>query len=75
MRDGLGLVAVGLVLGLAAAAGTSRLIQQLLFGVQPLDALVYGGVAAAFAVVAALACLGPSLRAARIDPLVAFRAD
>ena len=38
-----------------------------------LEPIVYGGVAALFALVAALACLFPSLRAARIDPLVALR--
>ena len=75
MRSGLKLVALGLVIGLAAAAGAARLIQTLLFNVQPLDPLVYGGVAALFALVAALACLLPSLRASRIDPLVALRAD
>ena len=75
MRSGLGLVAVGLVLGLASAAAASRLIRQLLFGVGPLNPIIYLGVAATFGLVAALACLGPSLRASRIDPLVAFRAD
>ena len=75
MRSGLGLVAVGMVLGLAGAAAASRLIRQLLFGVGPLNPLIYLGVAVLFAVVAALACLGPSLRASRIDPLVAFRAE
>ena len=74
MRSGLGLVAVGLLLGLAGAAGTARLIRQQLFGIEPLDAGIYVAVAALFAAVAALACLGPSLRASRIDPLVAFRA-
>jgi putative ABC transport system permease protein len=75
MRDGLRLVTVGLVAGLAAAAGAARLIETLLFGVRPLDPLVYGGVAGVFAVVAALACLLPSLRASRIDPLLALRAE
>ena len=73
MRSGMGLVAAGLVLGLAGAAATARLIRQLLFGVAPLHPLIYFGVAAIFLAVAALACLGPSLRAARIDPLVTFR--
>jgi predicted permease len=75
MRDGLRLVTVGLVAGLAAAAGAARLIETLLFGVRPLDPLVYGGVAGVFAVVAVLACLLPSLRASRIDPLLALRAE
>ena len=75
MRDGLGLVAIGLVLGLAGAAGAARLIQTLLFDVRPLDPLVYAGVALLFTIVAALACLLPSMRAARIDPLVALRSN
>ena len=75
MGDGLGLVAIGLVVGLAGAAGAARLIRQLLFGVSAIDPLLYAGVAIAFAIVAALACLGPSLRASRIDPLVAFRSE
>jgi predicted permease len=75
MRSGLELVATGLVLGLAAAAGAARVIQTLLFDVRPLEPLVYAVVAITFALVAALACLLPSLRASRIDPLVALRAD
>src|SRR4051812_38520487 len=74
MRSGLKLVAIGLVAGLAAAAGAARLIQTLFFDVQPLDPMVYGAVGVLFALVAALACLLPSLRASRIDPLVALRA-
>jgi predicted permease len=73
MRSGLGLVAVGLALGLGGAAAAARLIRQLLFGVAPLNPLIYLGVAVIFGAVAALACLGPSLRASKIDPLVACR--
>jgi len=75
MRGGLQLVAVGVGVGLAAAAGTARLIQTLLYEVRPLDPVIYGGVAALFTIVAALACFIPSLRAARIDPLIALRVD
>jgi ABC-type lipoprotein release transport system permease subunit len=64
-----------LALGLAAAAGAARVIQTLLFDVRPLEPLVYVGVSVTFALVATLACLLPSLRASRIDPLVALRAD
>ena len=75
MRNGMRLVAIGLAVGLAAAAGTSHLIQQLLFEVTPLSPLVYLSVASAFAVIAAAACVAPSLRASRIDPLRACRAE
>jgi ABC-type antimicrobial peptide transport system permease subunit len=73
MRSGLRLVAIGLVVGLAAAAGASRLIRTLLYQVEPLDVTIYAAVAALFTVVATLACLVPSLRASRIDPLTALR--
>jgi putative ABC transport system permease protein len=75
LRGGLKLVALGLVVGLAAAAGTARLIQSLLFSVEPFDPLIYGGVAVLFALIAAIACLLPSLRASRVDPLIALRAE
>jgi ABC-type antimicrobial peptide transport system permease subunit len=75
MRSGLELVALGLALGLVAAAGAARLIGTLLYGVRPLDPLVYAAVAVVFTIVASLACLLPSLRASRIDPLDALRAD
>jgi predicted permease len=75
LHHGMKLVGLGLAAGLVAATGAARLIQTLLFNVQLLDPLVYAGVTALFAVVAALACLVPSLRASRIDPIVALRAD
>jgi predicted permease len=75
MRGGLRLVAIGLAVGLAGAAGAARLIRTLLFEVEPLDPWIYAAVATLFTVVAMLACLAPSLRASRIDPLTALRAD
>jgi predicted permease len=75
MRSGLQLVAIGLALGLAAAAVAARLIQALLFDIRPLEPLVYAAVALTFAIVASLACLLPSLRASRIDPIIALRAN
>jgi ABC-type antimicrobial peptide transport system permease subunit len=74
MRSGLRMVAAGLVIGLSAAGIITRAIQTLLYNVQPLDPVVYGLVTFVFAAVATLACLLPSLRASRIDPLVALRA-
>ena len=75
LHGGMKLVGLGVVLGLLASAGTARLIQSLLFSIEPLDPMVYGGVALLFAGIAVLACLLPSWRASRIDPLVALRAD
>jgi predicted permease len=72
MGGGLKLVACGVVLGLAGAAGTTRLIQTLLSNVQPLDPLVYGSVALFFGLVATAACFLPSFRASKIDPLMAL---
>jgi len=72
MGGGLKLVAAGVVLGLAGAAGATRLIQTLLSNVRPLDPVVYGLVALFFGLVATAACFLPSFRASRIDPLVAL---
>jgi predicted permease len=74
MRSGLTLVGIGLVVGLVAAGVVARMIQTLLYNVRPLDPLVYAFVTLLFAAVATLACLLPSFRASRIDPLVALRA-
>jgi putative ABC transport system permease protein len=75
MQSGARLVAAGLALGLAAAVAVARLIESLLFNVAPLDPAVYAGVLALFTGVAAVACLLPSLRASRIDPVVALQAE
>ena len=66
-------VGVGAVIGLIAAAALSRSISAFLFGVEPLDPVTFGSVAIVLAVTAALASAAPALRAARVDPVVAFR--
>ena len=69
------LVALGLGLGLAIAAVATRLIRALLYQIEPLDPLVFGGVAVLFLLVAVIAGLVPSWRAAHVDPLVALRSE
>jgi putative ABC transport system permease protein len=71
--DGLKPACFGLILGLAGAAGATRMIGSLLYGVQPLDAGVFGVVAVILLAVAAGACLLPAWRASRVDPIVALR--
>ena len=69
------LAAVGVVLGLGAATAVTRLMTSLLFDVRPLDAPTYVAVAVLLTAVAALASWLPARRAARVDPLVALRAE
>ena len=75
LRQGLGLVGIGLVLGLAGASGATRLLRGFLYEVQPLDPLTFAVVVTALAVVALAACWLPARRAARVDPMTALRAE
>jgi predicted permease len=72
MKSGLTLVAIGVAIGLASAAGTAQLIASQLSNVRPLDPLVYVSVALFFATIAAMACLVPAARASRINPVSAL---
>lgn len=66
---------VGLVIGLLLAAGIARLLTIILFDVQPLDPVVFGGVALVLATTGALACFLPARRAALVDPSEAMRSE
>jgi putative ABC transport system permease protein len=70
---GLVLAGIGIVLGLTASYGLSRVLGTLLFNVSATDPLTLGGVAAVIAAVAAAACVIPAWRAARVDPLKVLR--
>ena len=67
--------AVGILLGLAGAAGLTRFIRAMLFGLTPLDPGTFVVVALAFSVVAGVAAYVPVRRASRVDPLIALRAE
>lgn len=66
---------IGLAIGLVLAAGISRLLDVILFDVQPLDPVVFAAVAATLAAAGSLACLLPARRATRVDPAEAMRAE
>ncbi len=75
LGQGVGIAAVGIVLGVGGAFALSRLVASLLYGVSPSDPLTYGAVAGLIAIVAVAACLVPIRRATRVDPLEAIRAE
>ena len=75
VRHGLVLAGTGAVLGLAGAAGLTRLMSSLLFGVAALDPVTYSGVAALLLAAAGLASYLPARRATAIDPVDALRAE
>jgi predicted permease len=67
------LIAVGLALGLAMAAATSRVVAAMLFGIQPMDTPSYAGVLLLSVPMIILAAMVPAIRAARVDPAIALR--
>ena len=67
------ITAAGTAAGLAAAYGATRLVQTMLYGVQPTDALTLVAATLALAAVAAVAAYLPARRASRIDPMTALR--
>jgi putative ABC transport system permease protein len=67
------LVATGLIIGIAAALGTGRLLASQLFEVKPTDPATYAAVSLALLATGLVACVIPTLRAIRVDPMVALR--
>jgi len=73
LGQGTRLAVVGVASGLAAAAGLTRLMTTILYGVSATDPLTFAGVAILLTAVAILACYIPARRAMRTDPMVALR--
>jgi putative ABC transport system permease protein len=73
--QGARVLVVGVVLGLLAAAASTRALQSLLFGVGALDPVTFAAVAAAMALVGLLAAWIPAWRASRVDPVEAIRGE
>jgi ABC-type antimicrobial peptide transport system permease subunit len=75
LRDGLKITVLGLGLGLLLSAGLARAMTSFLFEVQPFDPWVFGIALVALSAAAGIACWLPARRAARVDPMVALRAE
>ena len=75
IKQGLKLVAAGMMVGLAAAFLLTRVLQTLLFGISATDPVTFFGISLVLLAVAIFASYLPALRATKVDPLVALRAQ
>jgi len=73
LSNGAKLAITGLLLGLLASLGASRMVSALLFGIRPLDPWTFTSATLLLFCVALLASYGPARRAAQVDPMIALR--
>jgi predicted lysophospholipase L1 biosynthesis ABC-type transport system permease subunit len=73
LKDGVMIVGIGLVLGLAGLVALRQVLDTVLYGVKPMDPIVIVSVAAGLAVVALVAMVLPARRAATVDPASALQ--
>jgi putative ABC transport system permease protein len=74
-RQGLRLVAIGMVIGVVVSIQLTAAIEGFLWGVSSTDPLTFAAVLAVVAIIALIACYLPARRALRIDPIVALRSE
>jgi predicted permease len=75
LRQGMGLVGIGMLVGIALAVAGAQLLRALLLGVGTTDPIAFGGAAVMFCVIGLAACYVPVRRATAIDAAVALRAE
>ena len=73
LRQGLRLIAAGMVIGIGGGVMISRLLAPALTDLNPLDPIAFGGCALCLALIALLACYIPARRAAKADPITSLR--
>jgi putative ABC transport system permease protein len=74
-REGVELVVAGVVLGLRGSVAVTRLMVFMLYGVSPLDPVIWAAAAGVMVVAGVAASLVPAWRATRVDPLIAIQAE
>jgi ABC-type antimicrobial peptide transport system permease subunit len=75
VRHGLALASIGVVIGLGAAAGLTRLMSSLLYGITPLVPVTYAVVPVILLIATVLASYLPARRAVSVDPVEALRSE
>ncbi len=74
-KQGLRLIAVGILIGLLGGAGVARLLAMILVDLSPFDPLTFGGVSLCLTLVALAATYLPARRATKVAPMIALRHD
>jgi len=72
LKHGMALTAAGIVIGGVAAAGLTRFMAMMLFGIHPTDPVTFIGITAMVVLMALLACWIPARRATKVDPMIAL---
>ena len=75
VRQGARLAIVGMAAGLLAEAGLTNVLQGLLYGTEPLDALTFVGMSTVMLIVGVLASYLPAKRASSVDPVESMRVE
>jgi ABC-type antimicrobial peptide transport system permease subunit len=75
LMDGTKIVLAGVLVGIVAALGLTRLMSRMLYGVSATDPATFFAISALLLLVALAACCAPAFRAMRVDPVVALRYD
>jgi putative ABC transport system permease protein len=75
MRMAFLMIGIGMAIGLAASFAVTRLLKNQLEGISPHDPLTFISVTLVIALAGLAACWFPAMRATRVDPLIALRAE